>query len=88
MRSSVLRSRVDEGLAQLARDAQQLVPVLVADADGHGHRDDAAQHRAPECIDELLVVVQQQDHPVAGLGAQLLQVVQDAQRALVQFAVA
>ena len=33
---------VDEGRAQLARDAQQLVPVFVADADGHRHRHDAA----------------------------------------------
>ena len=74
------------GCAELARDAQQLVAVFVADADGHRHRHDAAQHGAPEGVDELLVVVQQQDQVVAGLRAQLLQVEQHAQRPLVQLA--
>ncbi len=56
---------VDEGLAELARDAQQLVPVLVADAERHRHRHDAAEQRGPERVDELLVVGEEQDQLVA-----------------------
>ncbi len=74
------------GVPELARDAQQLVAVLVADADGDRHRHDAAEHGGPERVDELLVVVEQQDQLVAGLRAQLLQMEQDSQRALVQLA--
>ena len=47
---------VDEGLAQFPGDAQQLVFVLVTDAEGNRHRHDPAQHAGPEGIEELLVV--------------------------------
>ena len=79
---------VDERLAELLRDAQQLVLVLVADAERHRHRHDAAEHAGPEGVEELLVVGEIDDELVAGLRAELLQVEQDAERALVQLAVA
>ena len=71
--------------AQLLRDAQQLVLVFVADADGHRHRHDAAVQAGPVGVDELLVARDVQDQHVAGPGADALQVVQDAERALAQF---
>jgi len=83
-----LAVRVDERPPEFLRDAQQLVFVLVADAERHGHRHDAAQHAGPECIEELLVVGEIDDELVAGPGAELLQVVKDAECALVQLAVA
>ena len=79
---------VDERLAELLRDAQQLVLVLVADAERHRHGHDAAEHAGPERVEELLVVGEVDDELVAGLRAELLQVEQDAERALVQLAVA
>ena len=77
---------VDEGLAEAARDAQQLVAVLVADAERHRHRHDAAEDRRPERVDELLVVGEEQDQLVAAARADALQVIEDAERALVQLA--
>ena len=78
---------VDERLSQFLRDAQQLVFVFVADAERHGHGHDAAEHSRPEGIQELLVVGEIDDELVAGSGAELLQVEQDAERAVVQLAV-
>jgi hypothetical protein len=78
--------RVDEGLPSLRHDAQQLVAMLIADTERHRHRNDAAQYRGPEGIDERLIVAEEQDQLVAAPRAQALQVVQDAQRALVEFA--
>ena len=75
---------VDERLAELAGDAQQLVPVLVADAERQRHRDDAAQQRRPERVDELLVASQEEDQLVAAAGTETLQVIEDAERASVQ----
>ncbi len=77
-----------KGFAQLPGDAQQLVFVLVADAERDWHRHDAAQHAGPERIEELLVVGEVEDELVARFRAQRLQVVQDAERALVEFVVA
>ena len=52
-RSSLgVQERVDE----LVRDAQQLVAMLIADAERHRHGNDPAEHRRPEGIDERLVV--------------------------------
>ena len=79
---------VDEGLAELARDAQQLVAVLIADAERHRHGDDAAEHRGPERIDELLVVAEEEDQLVAAARTEALQVMQDAERARVQLVIA
>ena len=76
------------GFAELARDAQQLVAMLVADADGERHRDDAAAHRRPEAVEELLVVAEEDDHLVAALRAHRLQVMQDPERARIDLAVA
>ena len=42
----------------------------------------------PERVDERLVVRQEQQQPIPRPGAELLQVMQDAQRALVQFGIA
>src|SRR5262249_5486896 len=78
--------RVDERFAELARDAQQLVAVLVADAERHRHGNDAAEHRTPEGVDELLVVAEEQDQLVAALRAELLQVIQNAEGALIELA--
>ena len=75
---------VEVGLAQAARDPQQLVTVLVADAERHRHRHDAAEDRRPEDIDELLVVAEEQDQLVAAAGTEPLQVIEDAERALVE----
>ena len=58
--------------------------MLVADADGHRHRHDAAQHCGPEGIDKLLIAVQQQNDLVARLSAQLLQMMQQTQCAVVE----
>ena len=77
---------VQVGLAELARDAQQLVAMLVADAERHRHRHDAAQDRGPEGVDELLVVAQEQDQLVAAARAEALQVVEDAEGAFVELA--
>ncbi len=77
---------VDERGAELARDAQQLVAVLVADAERHRHRNDAAEDRRPEGVDELLVAAQEQDQLVAAARAEALQVIQDPERALVELA--
>ena len=77
---------VDERLAEAARNAQQLVAVLVADAERDRHRHDAAEDRRPEHVDELLVVVQEQDQLVAAARADALQVPEDAERALVKLA--
>jgi hypothetical protein len=76
----ILGVRVQQRLAELARHPQQLVAVLIADADGERHRHDPAAHRGPESIEELLVVVEEDDHLVAALRAHGLQVVQDAER--------
>ena len=75
---------VDKRLSEHARDAQELVPMLIADPGRDRHRHDAAEDRRPEGIDELLVVRDKQDQLVAGLRAQALQVKQDAERALVE----
>ena len=72
---------VEERLAELLRDAQQLVLVLVADPDGDRHRHDAAVKAGPVRVDELLVARNVQDQVVARLGADTLQVKQDAERA-------
>ena len=85
MRSSERFVGVQEGLAEAARDAQQLVAVLVADPQRHRHRHDPAEDRGPEDIDELLVVGEEQDQLVAAPRPQALQVVEDAERPLVQF---
>ena len=87
MRSSVLLVGVDERRAELLRDAQQLVLVLVADAERHRHGHDAAEHSRPERVEELLVVGEIDDQLVARLRAELLQVEQDAERALVELRV-
>ena len=87
-RSRFFASVYRYGLAELARDAQELVPVLVADADGERHGHDAAGDRGPERIEELLVVDQKDDELVAALRAERLQVVQDPERAGMDLAVA
>ena len=69
---------IDERLAELARDAQQLVPVLVADTERYRHRDDAAEQCSPERIDELLVAAEKEDELVAAAGTETLQMMQDA----------
>src|SRR5262249_31352123 len=73
-----------ERLAELASDTQELVTMLVADADGDRHRHDAPQQRCPERIDELLVVADEQNEAIAAPRPDALQVMQDPQRALVQ----
>ena len=71
--------------AQLPRDAQQLVLVFVADADGDWHGHDAAVEAGPVGVDELLVARDVQDDVVARLRADALQVEQDAQGPPAQF---
>ena len=84
----ILGIRVEQRLAELARHAQQLVAVLIADADGERHRNDPAAQRGPEAIEKLLVVVKVDDHLLAALRAHGLQVVQNAQRPRMGVAVA
>src|SRR6185437_7621395 len=79
---------VDERLAELAGDAQQLVAVLVADAERDGHGHDAAEQGGPEGVDELLVAAEEEDQLVAAARAEALQVMEDAERAGVQLLVA
>jgi len=73
MRSSARRSVYRKGSTEPARDAQQLVAVLVADAQRHGHGNDAAEDRGPKHVDELLVVAEEQDQLVAAARAESLQ---------------
>ena len=75
---------VEVGTAELSRDAQQFVAMLVADAKRHRHRNNAAQHRGPEGIDERFIAAEEQDELVAAARAEALQVMQDAQGALVE----
>jgi hypothetical protein len=75
---------IEEGPAELAGDAQELVPVLVADAERDGDRHDAAEHGGPEGVDELLVAAEEEDQLVAAARAETLQMVQDAERARMQ----
>src|SRR5579885_385513 len=75
---------VDEGRAELAGDAQQLVAVLVADAERDGHRDDAAEHGSPERVYELLVAREEEDQLVAAARTEALQVMENAERTLVE----
>src|SRR4029077_6213383 len=75
---------VQEGLAEPARDAQQLNAVLVADPERYGHRHDAAEDRGQEDADELLGVGEEQDQLVASPGTDALQVIKDAERPLVE----
>ena len=79
---------VEERSPQLRRDAQQLVAVFVADAGRHRHGHDAAEDAGPERVDEGFVAAEEQQQPVAGPCAELLQVMQDAERAFVQLAIA
>ena len=58
--------------------------MLIADARRHRYRNDAAQYRSPEGIDERLVAGEQEDQLVARPRPELLQVVEDAERTLVQ----
>ncbi len=58
--------------------------MLVADADGDRHRHDAAQHRGPECDDETLVRLAEDDELVAGLHAPRLQRPQQCRGAIPQ----
>ena len=78
---------VDEGLAELARDAQELVTVLVADTEGDRHGHYPAEHRGPERIDELLVAAEKEDQLVAAARPEALQVMEDAERARIQLLV-
>ena len=75
---------VDKGVSELSRNSQQLVAMLVADARPDRHGNDAAEHRGPECIDELLVAREQQYQLVARSCAEFLQVIEDAQGAFVE----
>ena len=83
----VLAVRVQVRGAELARDAQELVPVLVADADRERHRHDAAGNGGPVAVQELLVVVQEDDQLVAASRSHALQVIEDARGALVELGV-
>jgi vacuolar-type H+-ATPase subunit H len=58
--------------------------MLIADAECHRYRHDATEDRRPEHVDELLVVAEEQDQLVAAARADALQVIEDAERALVQ----
>jgi hypothetical protein len=60
-----LAVRVEPRCAELSRDPEQLVLVLVADADGDRHWHDAAVQARPVRVDELLVAGHVQDQPVA-----------------------
>jgi len=60
--------------------------MLIADAESHRHRNDPSQHRCPEGIDERLIAAEEQDQLVAAPRTQALQVMQDSERALVEFA--
>src|ERR1700683_2065934 len=74
----ILRIRVQQRFAELARHTQQLVAMFVADADGERHRYDAAAERGAEAVEKLFIVVQKNDQLVAALRAHGLQVVQYA----------
>jgi len=62
------------------------VAVFIADAGRHRHRDDAAEQRRPEGVDERLVARQEQDQLVARPRAQPLQAMQNRERTLVELA--
>ena len=68
------------GPVELPQDAKQLVAVLVADADRHGYRHDAAEHGGPVSDDELLVGMREHHELVALLHAAGLQRPEQRQR--------
>ncbi len=51
---------------ELAQNPEQLVSVLVTDADGHRHRHDAAQHGGPVRDDEIQIRAAENDQFVPG----------------------
>ena len=76
---------VEPRVAQLLRNSQQLVLVLVADAGGYWHGHQAAGKAGPIAVEELFVVGEVEDDRVATPRATLLQQVQQAQGTLVEF---
>ncbi|MEJ0007346.1 MAG: hypothetical protein WDM77_13510 [Steroidobacteraceae bacterium] len=60
--------------------------MFIADPQGHGHGNDSPQHRAPEGVNEGLVVAQKQDQVIAAFRAQFLQMEQYPQSPGVQIA--
>src|SRR6476661_3650048 len=64
---------INERLIKLARDAKELVTMLVADSRRHGNGNDSAQNRRPKRVDKMLVVREKQNQFVPGLRAMLLQ---------------
>ena len=61
--------------------------MLVADTERDRHRGDAADDGSPEGVDELFVVAEEEDEFVAAAGTDPLQVIQNAERALMQLGV-
>src|SRR5882724_704245 len=57
--------RVNVGVAELSRDAQEFVAMLVTDAGRDGDGNDPAEDGGPEGVNELFVVREQQDQFVA-----------------------
>ena len=62
--------------------------VFVADAGRDRHRHDAAEDAGPERVDEGFIARQEQQQAIARPRAEALQVMQDAQRTLVELAIA
>ena len=60
--------------------------MLIADAERHRHGNDPAQHGRPEGVDERLIAAEEENQLVAAPRAQALQVMQDAERALIELA--
>ncbi len=61
------------GALELRDNTKQLQSMLVADADGHRNRNDAAEYRGPESDDKTLVRFTEDDQLVACLHAPCLQ---------------
>ena len=75
--------RVDEGLSELPRDTQEFPAVLVSDAGRDRNRNYSAQNGGPKSVNEVLVVGKEENQLVAGLCAELLKRMQDAEGTLV-----
>ena len=71
-------------VAQLARDAQQFVTMLIANAECDRYWNHAAKYGAPKTLDEMFVVIDENNQLVAGLAALLLDAMQNGQCALFQ----
>ncbi len=80
--------RIQKRPAQFFRYIEYLASMLVADANGQRHRNNAAKLTRPKHVHHLLIVIQEQDQVVTPPHIFLLQQVKQTERALIQVLIA